>query len=1235
MVKLKKIFVSSTFKDMHYERDILHTKVIPELNALARQNAHEEVFLCDLRWGVNTSNMSEEESSKKVLKTCLDEIDSCRPYMIVILGDRYGYTPEPEYLEDVIKDKKTLWQYIDSNYKDKISVTELEIIYGALSNEEQLKRTLFYFREAKYNHKYSEVDEENKDKLISLKSRIVNINENNCKIYNVSFDKNNRMIDGLDDFAKIVYRDLKNLLGYDEVSIVKKSIYESTQYVHWLYAERKAQIFTGRKNLINYYLDLIENKNIFIKGNSGIGKSSIIAKLASILKEKEVVTIPVFLGLTSNVTTIRGVIEYLCGCFKELFIIKKIKLYPDEIEASLTFEKCVDIFYTYIKIWDEYSDERIIILLDAIDQLLPDNDRDSFFTPHLLQSKKVRLVLSGINMVVDTESYTALKVGTLTINDKQDIIANILQKAGKELESSVVEYLLKKEKSNNPYYLTLMMIRLIMIGRDDYNKISGMKNQMEAINNYQKNIINNLPNNINDMCYEIILLASQKLGYNGILDDIKYIALSRFGLRESDIVGIMKMKGKSWSASEFALLRKYLNTFFFLRNDGRYDLTHKIIRECLKDNISNSEELHEDIFRYFRELHDDNIASEELIWHCINANAYTFFIQYISDLYIKDDEYNKKILDVVANSILDYSEMDKGKWITNLISIIGIKEDDIFKRLLIFLRIKHLDDNKIMIDEQTIYYFIKFFNDVLVPKSISRCIDEYILERIYLKLSNLAKDIYVYNVCIDNNILQAECYLSLAKYMVKSLRKYDIYRVEENLKKAKDIYEELYKYDNDDIDAVKKIVEINKESVAAIHKIEKINGLINKGDAQSAYDRIEEFNNNNIDYCNLILQNEISDDNISFVVDVYLSIANVRFAYIVNLKTKGLLADRANKEILPLLNEIITLINKKKNISNDDSRILVDVYEFISRIHMVQMHDYFKWNEYYNLSITQCMKNYNITHDYLDYSRLLDIKSNGMMYMTYGCYINECAVEMVNDMWNKLIEARENILHKKNNINSILDLVSDYVEYGIFLQFVMNKPLKSLAYYKKAILLLKIMFKINDDKFNIISQYAKFESAINYDFYVDNNWCNLLWNIYNNILLIWKNKNELLYKRYLEYQKKIPNYQDIENRACEFRKIYEALNFLANDNSIISIIQIWRVKTWHKSNNLDCNISNYEDLNQYIGEAEAGMLLVWMILYSSKDSIPKCLEKYFTKDDILKIEKEYSRQIVFDDSLYI
>lgn len=204
---MKSIFVSSTFKDMHEERDIMHKRVIPELNEYAVQYG-ESVSLCDLRWGVNTEDLDSEERARKVLSVCMVEIDRCRPYMIVLLGERYGWIPEPETLREI--ETRTGMNLEDL---DK-SVTALEIEYGSLGNKEQLEHTLFYFREFEGTvpEKYGREDALHERKLSGLKERIRNLAVDRVYTYTVSWDAQKNTLKGLESFAKQMTVDLKALL---------------------------------------------------------------------------------------------------------------------------------------------------------------------------------------------------------------------------------------------------------------------------------------------------------------------------------------------------------------------------------------------------------------------------------------------------------------------------------------------------------------------------------------------------------------------------------------------------------------------------------------------------------------------------------------------------------------------------------------------------------------------------------------------------------------------------------------------------------------------------------------------------------------------------------------------------------------------------------------------------------------------------------------------------------------
>lgn len=87
------MFISSTFRDMHAERDILVQSVFPELR---RRAASHCLYLqeVELRWGVT------EEESARATELCLSEV--CRSQMMVaILGERYGLIPPKPVLPDL------------------------------------------------------------------------------------------------------------------------------------------------------------------------------------------------------------------------------------------------------------------------------------------------------------------------------------------------------------------------------------------------------------------------------------------------------------------------------------------------------------------------------------------------------------------------------------------------------------------------------------------------------------------------------------------------------------------------------------------------------------------------------------------------------------------------------------------------------------------------------------------------------------------------------------------------------------------------------------------------------------------------------------------------------------------------------------------------------------------------------------------------------------------------------
>lgn len=185
-----RVFISSTFRDMHAERDHLVRFVFPRLrDVLQKRRLH--LIDVDLRWGVT--------SDEDAFERCMDEIERCLPRFVCMLGGRYGWVPLPNKLPQVFiqnvldgespageltEEKKLLlselftldeedgfyylnekppdasqaesWQQMTNNAADLLlsagledlkSITSSEIFYGALDRLDNPTFSYFYFRD--------------------------------------------------------------------------------------------------------------------------------------------------------------------------------------------------------------------------------------------------------------------------------------------------------------------------------------------------------------------------------------------------------------------------------------------------------------------------------------------------------------------------------------------------------------------------------------------------------------------------------------------------------------------------------------------------------------------------------------------------------------------------------------------------------------------------------------------------------------------------------------------------------------------------------------------------------------------------------------------------------------------------------------------------------------------------------------------------------------------------------
>jgi len=217
------LFFSSTFRDMHAERDLLRNDAFLELNERILRPRRHELNVIDLRQGVEVAAVDDEADRElAVLRVCLDEIHRTRPFLIGLLGDRYGWVPPAERMEAAAG---------TAGFSEEVagkSVTELELLYAFTRSAEQQKRSWIYIREMDYtgmpdgvrvvyDERFvarGETDVERSaaadrwHRLESLKKRLLADFPARVRTYHASWDTQRQCVIGLDELRRMVVADL-------------------------------------------------------------------------------------------------------------------------------------------------------------------------------------------------------------------------------------------------------------------------------------------------------------------------------------------------------------------------------------------------------------------------------------------------------------------------------------------------------------------------------------------------------------------------------------------------------------------------------------------------------------------------------------------------------------------------------------------------------------------------------------------------------------------------------------------------------------------------------------------------------------------------------------------------------------------------------------------------------------------------------------------------------------------
>ena len=412
--KTASVFISSTFNDMHSERDYLIKYVFPELAEKLEKRKIRLVDI-DLRWGVT----AEESRNNHALLKCLENIDECRPFFLCLIGQRRGWVPnDPLRLkhfninaneispETLLEYPEVIDKQNDSEHSRRRSVTEMEIEHALLSplyryvreNKPEPCNALFFERinpfvgltESEFTEYHKKIytnqdvtdwggSPENADRAIEdLKDNIGRKNiipytcewNSNIKTPELSGEKNGGIISHgrllfTDDFKNKIIDRLENLIlgtkGFDDRQdpvAVSANRYDSDLAQQDQFVNSVADDLVGRDDIIdklNQYVNSDSKQIFLLTAKAGYGKTTLLANFIRQIKTKKVLYR--FCGVSDLTADAYSLWDSLCRQL-QLQSDLEIPAEPDDLSREMP------------KILEQFAKRGVsVLVIDAIDQM--------------------------------------------------------------------------------------------------------------------------------------------------------------------------------------------------------------------------------------------------------------------------------------------------------------------------------------------------------------------------------------------------------------------------------------------------------------------------------------------------------------------------------------------------------------------------------------------------------------------------------------------------------------------------------------------------------------------------------------------------------------------------------------------------------------------------------------------------------------------------------------------------
>ena len=536
---------------------------------------------------------------------CFDEIDNSRPFMIIFLGDRWGWVPDRKFVSDEIAKK------FDS--VDGKSVTALEIEYGL----NQKTRAVICIRKeirGDVPESYTEQDSGASKKLDTLKESLYKNHRASIIEYAADFDsatgrlENFRTKDGT--LAEAILAKLRSDCAaewnrFENLPWQSRELETADNF-----AKSRAALFVERAGLVANLKEKLENsQGIFLQGEPGSGKTSLACKAAVDLRAKGISVCNIFCGtspLTSNAQSILQLMIYFlapeyCKQISEpvYFVIDAVEMLDaDKFRNNLEFlpaqsEKvhflvtCATDFEIPMSFHSKMTGSPLLEMPSLADSNMEEffNRMKDIFFVNIKDEDERQTALNafinekdakaGLEIIRDSLSENASlileELAPLQVDEIVSVLTEMLKKNVRELYPPTAAEIVKKKNASSPLYLEMTAQMLNMIASPELTHLPNP----QAIIPLTVSFIKGMPDDLEEAAVHIIREAMARLEIlqpKKVIGAINLMAVSRHGLRLSDLQALLK---NQLNPLDWSRVQKYLHNFFVERQSGQVDFAHK------------------------------------------------------------------------------------------------------------------------------------------------------------------------------------------------------------------------------------------------------------------------------------------------------------------------------------------------------------------------------------------------------------------------------------------------------------------------------------------------------------------------------------------------------------------------------------------------------------------------------------------------------------------------------------